>query len=323
MAAPKASAQRVREFRVNAVKVGLTYSCPQDADSNPIPSKEALLEVLQNVSSIPIAKYIIAVEKHESGKLHYHCFLHYEKKIDVTGERAWDAFGVHPNVLKGTPKKYWEDYCAKDKDYISNYYVEKVSKYKAALEASSVTEGLEIIAEHHSRDYLLQRDRIKRNLEEHHLATRTTAPKITHETWSAYGRELRGSIPMIWNRKAIVICGPTNLGKTALAMGLSTQPYLVSHMDQLRTIPFGTTHLVLDDMSFSHLPRSTILHLMDLEHDRTIHARYAAAVLASGLPRIFTTNLTNFLGSENEMNRADDPAIARRIAWFDVNDPLY
>lgn len=314
--------KRKREFRVNAKNVGLTFSAPVGAE-NPIPGKQELLDELKKVTDMEVENYIVAVETHEDGRLHYHVYLGYKSKIDIVGERKWDCFGVHPNIMSGT-KKAWQHYCAKDGDFITNFYVQKVTKYASALAASTVEEGLTILAEAHPRDYLLQRDRIKKNLEDHLLAKELqTVPSDGEVLWSTLGQELLSSIPLIWKKKSVILNGSTNLGKTSLAKALGPNPYLVSHMDQLRSIPVGTSHLVFDDMAFHHFPREAVIHLLDLAETRALHVRYAVALLRKELPRVFTTNKVNFLGVDQEVPRRDDPAIMRRYHWIDIEEPLY
>lgn len=317
----------VSKFRFNAAQIGLTYSCPTGGP-NPISTKEQILEVIGKVSpTIGLEQYIISVERHKNDEKHYHVYARYEKKLDIRNSRAWDVAGVHPNILKGTPKAAWKHYICKDGDYITNFYVKKVTKYSEALAASSVSEGLAIIAEHHPRDYLLQRDKVRSNLTEHLLAKRPRNERNLNPM-SEYGVYVKSIVLDVWKTLAIVLHGETNLGKTCFARLLGEHPYLISHMDQLKSIPPETTHLVFDDMSFGHLPRSAILHLMDLEEDRAIHVRYTTATLNSGMPRVFTTNLINFLGYINEKDpsgalRQEDPAIERRLKWICIENKLY
>lgn len=314
-----------KKFRFNAKQIGLTYSCPATAEENPIPGKDALLAGLQAVSTIPLEQYIISKERHESGKIHYHVYAKWAEKLDLSSARAFDLHGVHPNILTGTPKSQWKTYIVKDGDYITNFYVPKVTKYAEALSASTVEEGLALLAEYHPRDYLLQRERLKANLEAHRSAsTRPSTRELL--PMSAYGESIAERVRERWTTRAIVIIGATNLGKTSFAKRLGATPYLVSHMDQLKCIPTATTHLIFDDMSFSHLPRSGVLHLMDLEEDRAIHVRYSTANLPSSMPRIFTTNEDDFLGyadKERVSSRRWDPAIERRIEWIEINERLF
>lgn len=313
--------QPAKEFRFNAIKGGFTWSCPVNQEENPIQSKEDLLKTLESVSTVPIEQYLISVERHETGKKHYHAYVRWTKKIDISNSRAFDCCGVHPNILTGI-KKAWEHYVAKEKDYITNYYIQKVTKYSEALEALTVEEGLQILEKNHPRDYLLQRDRIHKNLTDHHNQKRKIQDTTAYQ-WSEYGEYVVTLVKESWMSKTIILHGPTNVGKTALAKWMGGSPMLVSHLDQLRNIPATTSHLIFDDMSFSHLPRTTILHLVDLAEDRAIHIRYGMGLIRAGLPRILTTNRRDFLGREGEESRQYDPAIERRICWIDVENKLY
>ena len=69
--------------------------------------------------------------------------------------------------------------------------------------------------------------------------------------------------------------------------------------------------IVLDDMSFAHLPRETIIHLLDWDVDRSIHCRYNCAYIPHGTRKIFTTNKhpADVFGQE----RWEEKPIKRRI----------
>jgi len=312
-----------RSFRLNAIKAGFTYSAPVNADDNPIQNCNELLDFFTEASGkIAIAEYLISCERHESGKKHFHAYIKWERRVDYSSSTHFDFKGIHPNIKTGI-KKAWENYVAKDGDYITNYYIPKVTKYTEALKASTVAEALSIIATHHPRDYVLNRSRIAENLESHHRSLTTPTTTSLHCQWSEYGDSVRERILTSWTERTIVLSGPTCLGKTSLALSMGTSPLLVSHLDRLKSIPAGTSHLVLDDMFLGHLPRSTVLHLTDLEHPRDIHVRYSVATLPSGLPRILTTNLTEFLGNDYGVLRQEDPAIKRRLEWIDINMCLF
>lgn len=315
------------KFRVASKCIGATYSCPKDQEVNPIDGaggKEGLLQFWVDLGgeANPVEQYIVSVEKHQSGAKHYHLYVRFKNRFETTDVRKFDYAGVHPNILKGAIKQGWKDYVAKDGDFITNFYKKKVSKYSEALAAESLEEALTTLATFHPRDYLLSRDRMKRNLVDHFCATKPSRLK-QYESWSEYGEYVKKMVLMSWETKAIILHGPTSLGKTALAKSLGTNPIMISHLDQLKTLPTSTTHLILDDMFFGHLPRTTVLHLMDLEEERHIHVRYATGVIPAGLPRIFTTNKMDFLGREGEELRQHDPAIERRLLWIDVENKLY
>jgi len=137
-----------QKFRVNRKKFGLTYSCPVDADDNPIESKEALLSFLERFGPL---QYIVAVEPHKSGKAHYHVFAKYDVAINSSNSRIFDLNGVHPNII--SPGKGWEGYCVKQPEYITNYY--ERGSFKRAAEAVTWTEAADILWEREPK-FMLQ-----------------------------------------------------------------------------------------------------------------------------------------------------------------------
>lgn len=103
-------------FRLNRRKSGFTYSCPENVDENPISEISAISAVFESFGP---CKWLIATEKHASGKLHYHADVTWDEKIDTKNVRAFDVLGVHPNIIR--PGAGWKDYCMKTENYVANY----------------------------------------------------------------------------------------------------------------------------------------------------------------------------------------------------------
>ena len=152
-------------FRLQACKVGLTYSCPVDAELHPFdPGWETgkhkeLLELFEKYGAID--KYTIAQEVHESGKHHYHAFVKWTTKVDIKNSRAFDLHGVHPNIIK-SPGKGFEAYVTKDKNYETNYF--EMDAYAQASEMSDPEEACEFLWKKRPRDMCLNGDRVLANL---------------------------------------------------------------------------------------------------------------------------------------------------------------
>lgn len=106
-------------WRFNACKVGLTYSCPTDAEDNPISDVDYIISAME-IKFGP-GQYIVCKELHESGKTHYHAYFKFDAKIDSTDVKCFDLCGVHPNVVKA-PKRGWVLYCAKHGEFKTNFY---------------------------------------------------------------------------------------------------------------------------------------------------------------------------------------------------------
>lgn len=109
--------------------------------------------------------------------------------------------------------------------------------------------------------------------------------------------------------KSIVISGAPGIGKTEYAKQHFQRALFVTHMDDLLgLVPGVHDGIVFDDMDFLHLPRTTQIHLVDMDNPRTIHCRYKGALIPANTPKIFTTN-----NEEGRVFDLDDGAIQRRV----------
>lgn len=109
--------------------------------------------------------------------------------------------------------------------------------------------------------------------------------------------------------KVHILWGLPGIGKTEFARALLPTALVVRHMDDLARYASGEYHgLIFDDMSFTHMPRTAQIHILDWELDSSIHIRYATATIPRHTQRIFTTNENN--GAIFNLN---DGAISRRV----------
>lgn len=125
-----------------------------------------------------------------------------------------------------------------------------------------------------------------------------------------------------WNHEthALVLRGPTSVGKTELAKSLlfwrtSKNPLFITNLNKLA---HGLPHqpLLFDDMCFSETRRSKCISLLDLENDRDVRVMYGIVTILAGTARIFTTNEP--LGSFFPVHRDPYGALSRRIHYLDV-----
>lgn len=152
-------------FRYTKKKVALTYAAPVD-EQHVWPDKEIAYFAIDYHFSEKgkiIEKYIVAEEEHEDGRLHYHMYLEFNTRLDTTDARYFDIDGMHPNIGDKPGKKQWLEYITKDGNFITNFYEPRMNPYKMALAAAEqgkLKDGLNILKEKCTRDYLLNRRKI-------------------------------------------------------------------------------------------------------------------------------------------------------------------
>lgn len=106
-----------------------------------------------------------------------------------------------------------------------------------------------------------------------------------------------------------IVWGLPGIGKTSFILAAHPTVYVVSHIDDLLHFdPTRSEGLLFDDMSFTHLPRTAQIHLLDSELDRSIHCRYRTAIIPANTRKWFSTNEEG--GMIFDLN---DGAIKRRV----------
>lgn len=292
MGRPKKQASE--KFRFCARKVGLTYSCPQDAEENPIKSNEELLEFLEQLGGH--CQYIVARERHESGKKHFHAWVNYDEKQETKNPRFFDFRGVHPNIIK-KPGGGWQGYLKKDKDFITNL---AENPFAAALAKDTLSDAMDHLWVARPQLMAVNADRVEKN-----FAKKMAPPKeikTFHGPWKW---------PYLENIQSVALVGPSNIGKTQFAKSHFRNPLMVRHMDKLKEFD-AMVHdgIIFDDMCFTHLHREAQIHITDWDEDSDLHIRYGTAKIPAGTRKIFTANYYPF---------TRDDAITRRVTLVDIN----
>lgn len=135
------------------------------------------------------------------------------------------------------------------------------------------------------------------------------APLYTLEDYPALWRLSLAEIGQMGS-KSIILWGSSGVGKTSFARAALPTALIVSHMDDLLSFnPDIHEGIIFDDMDFRHLPRTSQIHLFDRDLPRSIHCRYATALIPARTKKIFTTN-----EHEGCIALTSDPAIRRRIS---------
>lgn len=124
------------------------------------------------------------------------------------------------------------------------------------------------------------------------------------------------------DRLSVFLHGPTNTGKTSYALSLFDSPILCRHVDDLKNFDKEFHDgIVFDDMSFEHWSPGAVIHLLDLEHDAPIHARYNNVIIPAGTERVFTSN-KDWIFYTNEVDIEQRQAIDRRVQNIEVTSDI-
>lgn len=120
------------------------------------------LEILEALRLIDdIIAYTGSTELHQDGHPHVHMLLRFAKKIHHRNVHRWDIEDRHPNVIVPNAILSTRDYIKKDGNYVEHGWDDKPKPYaKCLADAGSKEEFLAEIRTHHTRDYVLQYDRI-------------------------------------------------------------------------------------------------------------------------------------------------------------------
>jgi hypothetical protein len=287
------------KFEINRKKYGLTYSCPVHLERNPIESKEDLLSFLEGFGPLD---HIVALEPHKSGKAHFHVFAKYEAAIRSKDPHIFDYKGVHPNILK--PGRAWEGYCVKHEDYITNYY--ERGTFKRAAEADTWTEAADILWQREPKFMLQYGDACERNWKR-----RKKAP-IRDPIY--YGPAYKGPDGWDPSKEALIITGPSRVGKTQWALDWARhnggEAMRCNHYQKLKQYN-DQPCLIWDDADDNLNPQdcSTWISLTTTETSEDFRVLHGVVTIPA-IPKIFCTN-----GALKPVDNAAGAVKARTRYW--------
>lgn len=260
-------------------------------------------------------------EENASGQHHFQGYLELKMQVSITTLKTWPGLEpAHFAPRRGSQQQAIA-YCSKKDDptFLDGpwQYGEKSKQGQRSdlIELQSdLNSGhtLSYIARNHFSNFI----RYNKGITEY---LRVTKPIIeAHEyTINDFNR------PALNLDKAVVLLGPTKLGKTEFALAHFNFPLLVRHIDSLRNLQPGEHDgIVFDDMKFGHFPTGARIALLDINHTSEIHCRYSNGIIPAKFRRIFTTNNPDIFFNPNDTSDERD-AISRRVQFINVDVPLF
>jgi len=296
-------------FSVCRKAFGMTWSCPVDMDFNPISSKQRISEVL--TERFGPCQYKIARELHKSGKVHFHAKFIFDSEIDSQDPHLFDIDGVHPNILKGKPGIGWDEYLEKeDPECYSNI---QSCPYKQALQAKTVSEGMEILALRRPSDYLRFGEAMERNLRRR----LQTVPRAIEY----FGPYLPSWYPDTWNpdTHSLLLWGSAGINKTQYAKWLMRHKvgefdYVKGDHEAIKRIS-GRKPFIFDEINClgEKCCPSVSREITDVENGGEVKCRNSNMYIPPGLPRIFISNLAF------PFRNPEESVYQRRVYSFPLN----
>lgn len=301
--APVAKRQRLDEkkYRLQGSRLFLTYpQCDLEC-------KDALDKLMEIVD---ISDYIIAKEEHKDGNKYLHCYLKLNKRCDFKNPNCLDLEDYHGNYQTAKNEYAVKKYCKKNGDYITNMEFDIIKDIIDTARLGDVKGAVNQISEHMPMEIIRHGSKIAENL------SVVFDNKITIKYDRSQFNELPGVLE--WEEKyksthVLWIHGPSGLGKTEYVKSLFNKPLLVSHADKLKQMSFHSYDgIIFDDCNFSHWPRESCIHLVDVENERDINVKHSMVTIPESMVRVFTSNVPIFKYDETG-------AISRRVyyVWCD------
>ena len=286
-------------FRLQCNAVHLTYKTN-------IP-KQALLKFMEGLFQNDVKEFSICHEQSEGGYAHTHCYVKWVKKLDIKSCRKFDYQNLHPNIKRVVAAQHrnivLKYHLKQDHEPLANYTaVPAMEELHAYVK---VTPDWDIVVQSTAYAQL--------------ISTRLSYVKQLHGTYHNRTKSVNEHASDTWTQplldlesdkflnRACVLTGPAGCGKTSFAKAHFKHPLVCLHLDDLKSIRAGYHDgVVFDDMSFTHLPATSIIHLLDVENTRSIHCRNTNARLPAGMPRMFTINNINQLFFDPESESQND-----------------
>lgn len=268
--------------------------------NNPTADDKARLDRMVSESGF-ISFVRFTLEHENEGTPHYQGHLESTKRVRRRQllpylPRAWMA------IRKGSFEQC-EEYCLKENEAETYSFGERVSKGRGSrTDLDSLAqcilngENKRVLAETYGKEFI----KYYKGIDNYYDIFSVKKFSILHGPW-------KWNIATSYERSQI-FWGPPGVGKTEYAKNLLPNALFICHLDDLGSFNDQYDGIIFDDMAFTHLPRTSQIHLVDMDNDRSIHIRYKTAFIPAHTRKIFLTNESH--GMIFDLN---DTAIARRV----------
>lgn len=232
--------------RYRAKNFFLTYSQVNDDTSSAFLSRaSAHFDHVADAVRTPVL-YRLAREPHQDGGTHFHVFVGFDKRTEISPLSILDFGGSHPNVesVPRHPEKCW-DYAGKGGDIIYECGSRpgnsgtscngRDSIFESALSAETKDDFYSTLRSGAPRDFVLYSRAITEYAERAYAPVKPEYVSPSFETYAPDGvlswyeqSGIGGSDGFGGRRKSLILWGPTRTGKTVWARSLGRYVTLTS-----------------------------------------------------------------------------------------------
>ena len=304
-------------FRLSAKALFLTYPrCPID--------KEECITQLRNILGVENTVYIVVgMELHADGEPHLHAVCILRTRCNYRDPYRLDLYGAdqtryHGNYVGSRNVVAAIAYTKKDGNFAE--YGECPPQYlsrddrKQTLNAVAQLRSERELSEYLYLNRLSHDERVLTRYWNASKKARKSLARFNLDSFNVPADLIEAVNTTHQQDKALVIIGPTGIGKTQAVLSLTQDqnPLRLTELDNLKFVNEEHQTLVLDDCQLSTMGRSGILALLDVKTERTIRCRYSNAELSATLKVIVIGNSMELIFGE----LATDEALLRRINVF-------
>lgn len=311
-------------FRKQLRYLFATYShCPE------ITIDDFCAELLQVIPPYQYDGFRLAKELHAEGTPHFHVAIAFSKRIDITNSRRFDVLGQHPKLEQCRSYGASVNYCCQPgkPGYIASidYPCEDtIDTLVAASNSSSKTGAVDTASNVESYsdwlDYCVDTRMGFGYAKEIWQITHKNRGRTIEEGYEEKGQIISPQLRDLRfdpGRKSWALWGnTTGVGKSTWVRVNAPKPALIlSHIDRLKYFdPSYHVSIIFEEMSFTHLPITAQIKLVDEDQAMDHHIRYGVVTVDAGIYKFFTSNAPTF--------EFIDIAIARRVVSIDTSPPI-
>lgn len=305
-------------FRLQAQHLFITYpQCLLDFDY--------LYDKLLNLPN-KVALLCLGRELHEDGNPHYHAYLKFEKKPQISNPRYFDIDGYHPNVQKCKSTNDVLKYVTKDGEYRANFdfkikYTLQECLERANDEKDFIKLGLQSMDWKFGASYTsLMKLWRERESEKKQVVWK---PLYDYGSFLVLDLNLLCHVTALLahvkdgrRTKSLWLYGPSRTGKTAFARSLGVHCY-IHEVWNAENLSDEADYTVYDDIDWEVFKRQ-YKSLMGCMQDITVTDKYRSKRnLRYNMPCIVLTNeLPHFLPTELDW-------LNRNVTFIEINHKLY